>query len=192
MRIISGAARGKQLATFKGGTIRPTPDRVREAVFSILTSRCGSLAGLTVLDLFAGTGAMALEALSRGASRAVLVDKDDQALALIAGNLKSCAMTGQAEVLRGAAPGVLDRLPPGRRFDLIFLDPPYGQGLVETTLQALGDRELLVPGGVVCAESGRHDQIPERIGKLRRYDLRRYGITAVHFFEHADREAPPA
>ncbi len=189
MRIISGSLKGKGLARLQGDGIRPTPDRVREALFSILASRLGSFAGLRVLDLFAGSGALSLEALSRGAASAVLVDRNEQALRTIHANIAACRLAGQVEVIRGDALEILPRLARRSGFDLIFLDPPYGRGLVDAALRGLAEPGLLNPSGLICAETGRTEAVPDRCGDLFRIDTRNYGSTAVHLFAHDDREA---
>lgn len=181
MRIISGTAKGKRLSSFQGESIRPTPDRVREAVFSILVSRLGTLHGKSVLDLFAGTGAMAIEALSRGAERAVLVDQDPQANRLIAANLQSCGVAQKGSLVRGDVLRTLPRLA-GASYDLIFLDPPYRKGLLEETLQTIGSHALLAAGGIVCAESDRREEPPEEVGGLTLDQRRHYGSTAIHIY----------
>jgi 16S rRNA (guanine(966)-N(2))-methyltransferase RsmD len=189
LRVISGSAKGKRLAAFPGGTIRPTPDRVREALFSILHSRLGPLKGKTVLDLFAGTGAMALEALSRGCRRAILVDQSQQAERIISANLKTCGFEEQAAHIRGDVLQVLPRLKGDGPFDLIFLDPPYGRDMVSKIMKSLFDLELLAPEGIVCAESARDDAVPETIGELVRFDQRHYGSTSIHLFTRPEPEA---
>ena len=184
MRIISGTARGRRLATFAGQDIRPTPDRVREAVFSILFSRIGALAGMQILDLFAGTGAMALEALSRGADQALLIDNAPRAAALIRTNIDGCRFQERAAFRQADVARELPRLQ-GRTFDLIFLDPPYGRDLVPTTLAAVARLGLLAPDGIACAEAADGDAVPERIDGLERIDQRRYGSISVHLFSHS-------
>ena len=189
VRVISGSAKGKRLAAFPGGTIRPTPDRVREALFSILFSRLGPLEGKTVLDLFAGTGAMALEALSRGCRRAVLVDQSQEAARIIPANLKTCGLEERVTHIRADVLQILPRLKNEGPFDLIFLDPPYGRDLVPKVIKSACDLELLAPRGVVCAESARDDAVPETIGELIRVDERRYGSTSIHLFTRPESEA---
>jgi len=189
VRVISGSAKGKRLAAFPGGTIRPTPDRVREALFSILTSRMGSLEGKTALDLFAGTGAMALEALSRGCRRAVLVDQGAQAVRIISSNLKTCGFEELATLVRGDVLQVLPRLKGEGPFDLIFLDPPYGRDLVPKVVKSVSDLGLLTSEGILCAESAREDAVPETIGALVRFDQRHYGSTSIHLFTLPEPEA---
>lgn len=181
MRVISGTAKGRQLAPFPGREIRPTTDFIREAIFSILFSHFGALAGKKVLDLFAGTGAMGIEALSRGAAEAVFIEKNRQAAALIQRNLNHCALNAASRILAEDAVKALPRLK-GERFDLIFMDPPYGQGLLPPLLGLASDLEILSETGVVCAESGKKEDLPDVIGALTLFKKNRYGSTAVHFF----------
>lgn len=188
MRIISGLAKGKRLVSFKGEVIRPTPDRVREAIFSILYSRFGAFEGKTVLDLFAGTGAMGLEALSRGCRRAVLVDEGRQSATIIPANLKNCGLEESATYLRSDVLKAMDRFEGEGPFDLIFLDPPYGRGLVPAVVTAISERKLLAPDGLVCAESAAGDVVPDTLGDLIRIERRCYGSTTVHLFSHPEPE----
>ncbi len=189
MRIISGSARGKRLASFSGKDIRPTPDRVRESVFNILFSKTGAFNGKAVLDIFAGTGAMAIEALSRGARRAWLVDQGQQSARVIPTNLKNCEFQDRAVYIRSDFERALPRLENSGPFDVVFLDPPYGKGLVTEALSLIVKADLLAPGGMVCAESSGRDEVPERVGGLELLESRRYGTTAVHFYAHPDQEA---
>ena len=182
MRIISGSARGKRLAGFSGKKIRPTSDRVREAVFSILLSRLGTLDDLKVLDLFAGTGAMSLEALSRGARHAVLVDRNPEAAQVITTNLQSCRLTDRAVLIRSDIHSALPRLKTMAPFDLIFLDPPYNLGLAEETLTRVAESHLLSPQGILYAETEQKITLPENVGSLVLADRRRYGATAIHLY----------
>jgi len=189
MRIISGSARGKRLAGLTGSTIRPTPDRVREAVFSVIYSRLGDLAGIRVLDLFAGTGAMALEALSRGADRAVLVDSGRQSAAVLPANVAACGLDRQAVFLRSDVQKTLPRLANEGPFDLIFLDPPYGRNLTPAVISAVSELGLLAADGLLCAETALEDDIPDHVGRLFRIEKRCYGTTAVHLFGHREAES---
>ena len=182
MRIISGSAKGKRLSVLTGMDIRPTSDRVREAVFSILLSRFGTLDGRAVLDLFSGTGALSLEALSRGAARATLVDQGVQAARLIPKNIASCAFEQRATFLRGDILNTLPRLSREDPFNLIFLDPPYGRDLVPPTLAAIVRERLLAPGGLIVAETALQDLVPAVIDTLIRLEMRRYGSIAIHLF----------
>ncbi len=186
MRIISGQARGKRLTTFTGGTIRPTPDKVRGAVFSILFSRIGSMEGKRVLDLFAGSGAMGLEALSRGAASALLVDQSPQSAKVVVSNLRHCGFEDRAALMRAEVLAALPRLAKENVFDLIFLDPPYGQGLVDQVVGRISELKLLRPGGVVCAEAARQDEVSDTVGDLVQVDHRTYGATAVYLFMYPE------
>jgi len=182
MRIIGGTARGTKLAPFDGLPVRPTPDRVREAVFSILFSRIGALNGKRVADLFAGSGAMALEALSRGAASACLVEQDQRVLRLLAMNIKACRMSERTVLIQGRLPDALGQLAGHGPFDLVFLDPPYGQNLVPNVVAALCQTGLLAPSGLIIAETAEEDKLPDTIDHLARIDQRRYGSTTIHLY----------
>lgn len=189
MRITGGTARGRSLAGPKSGCalIRPTSDRVREALFSIIAAE---IPGSAVLDLYAGTGSFGLEALSRGAELAVFVDQAAQALELIHGNASRCMAGAQIALLRidlARPDGITrlkNRLPPGLRFDLVFLDPPYERKLAEQTLAAVGQGVLLRAGGLLIAEERNTARLPEQCGSLRLADQRSYGETGLWFYRH--------
>jgi len=186
MRIISGSCRGRKLlapGSRFAARVRPTSDRAREALFHIIRAR---LPGARVLDIFAGTGALALEALSRGAASALLVEQDAGVLELARRNIELCGFGVEARLLRRDCGGRLDfliSLVPAGGFSLVFLDPPYGRGLAEKTLTSLAAAGLLAPGALVVAETGRNEDLPDRIGDLQCRDRRVYGEAAVHFFE---------
>ncbi len=181
MRIISGTARGRQLATFSGKDIRPTPDRVREALFSILTSRFGSFHGLNILELFAGSGAQALEALSRGAKTATMVDSGSNAIRVITENIKRCGFEPNAKIIRQDVSTALPPLIASAPFDLILLDPPYNQNLLPTTIAKIEHLNLLAENGIICAESARDEKLPD-FGKLELIESRTYGSTRIHLY----------
>lgn len=181
MRVISGSLRGKRLVALKGDQVRPTPDRVKEALFSILNSRLGSFSGLTILDLFSGSGALAIEALSRGAIRACLVEKSTSAANTIHKNLENCHLLDRAEIIKKEVRQYIKECNPCF-FDLVFLDPPYGLGLAEKTLKDLEQGHLLSPGATVCAETGAGEDLPEKIGTLELFDQRSYGSVMIHFY----------
>jgi 16S rRNA (guanine(966)-N(2))-methyltransferase RsmD len=179
MRIISGSARGKRLAAFDGNCIRPTSDRVREALFSMLFSRLGDFSGRRILDLYAGSGALALEALSRGADHATLIDDGTQAAHLIEQNASTCQLQDKISLMRGQ---VLDKLALTRSsapFDLIFVDPPYDKGLLIPTLAKISELSLLAEDGIVCIELSSKETLPERVGHLQCVARRRYGASQV-------------
>jgi 16S rRNA (guanine966-N2)-methyltransferase len=180
VRVIAGAAKGRRLATIRTLALRPTPDRVREALFNILGVH---IDGAAILDLFAGSGAVGLEALSRGARQATFVEVHEPACRLIEKNLRLCSLYEQATVWRDDALNVLTTLKRrGQTFDLIFLDPPYRASLVEDALQLLGDGRLLSANGQVIAEHFFKRELPERYGKLRRVRVARFGDVALSFY----------
>lgn len=183
LRIISGSARGLALAGFSGKDIRPTPDRVREAVFSMIVSRLVGFSGLRVLDLFAGSGAMGLEALSRGAEQAVFVDSGSQSWSLIEKNLERCRMQDRSHVMRRNVNQALSELARGKsRFDLVFLDPPYDKGLVERTLVELVRSDLLADEALVVAESDLKEPQPETVAGLEKLNSRHFGRSRIELF----------
>lgn len=181
MRIIAGTAKGRALATPKDArTIRPTSDRVRQSLFNVLGQWCE---GEVVLDLFSGTGALALEALSRGAARAVLVDSGREGAALSRKNAADLGFGAQAEVLELPAARAIEAL--GKRaekFTLVFLDPPYAQRAIEDLLEALLAAGVLVEGARVVAEHSKKEPVAEAVGRLARLDQRTFGDTAVSIF----------
>ncbi len=189
MRITGGRARGHRLITPGGrdSGIRPTSDRVREALFSILGQRVRES---LVLDLFAGTGALGMEALSRGARHCVFVDRSARALATIRTNLHHCFPTRTATVLRGdlTRPGTLARvaagIPAGELFDLVFLDPPYKKNLAQRVLEMVDKAGILASGALVVAEEERSQKLPEATACLQLIDRRHYGGTGLWIYTH--------
>jgi 16S rRNA (guanine966-N2)-methyltransferase len=189
VRIISGSAKGKKLAGFSGTQIRPTSDRVREALFNILAHQLGSFTGKTVLDLFAGTGAMGLEAVSRGARVAFMVDWCSQAANLVEANAKACRIQEKVRFFRGDVLKKLPELTGSGPFDLIFLDPPYGMSQAESALAAIANLGLLAERGIVCAEVSARDELPEMAGNLNCILRRRYGSTLIVLYSITDTKA---
>jgi len=182
LRVISGKLKGKKLFSIKGLSLRPTSDRVREAIFDILQ---GSIDGSKVLDLFAGTGAMGIEALSRGAVFAVFVESSHDSLRALQRNLAESHLQGVAEVLsREVQSGIRFLARRGEKFDLIFLDPPYGKGLTRMTIEALAESPIAGPETLIVAEHAPEEGV-EEILDLERVDLRKYGGTRVSFFRKA-------
>ncbi len=180
MRVIAGDLKGQTLVAPRGWKVRPTSDRVREAIFSAL----GELvAGATVLDLYCGTGALAIEALSRGAERAVLVDRDTRPAL---GNVERLGLRERAELVRGDVGRWLTAIPEGRaapRFDLVFVDAPYR--LADRVAQDLNTHlpRLLASGGRAIVESGAGR--PLRIDSLESLRQRRYGAADVSIYVEA-------
>jgi 16S rRNA (guanine966-N2)-methyltransferase len=194
MRIVAGEFRGRRLRPVPEKGIRPTADRIREAVFNILGDR---VRGAVVLDLFAGTGALGLEALSRGAAEAVFVDRMDAALRTISRNLDDLGLANRSRVIRWDLSRNLGPLR-GRRpaFDLVFLDPPYGRGLLAPTISRLVAADCLTPGARLVAEHSTEESPPAAPGGPVATDRRRYGKTLVSFLDcdmgAVTRGTPPA
>jgi len=191
MRIIAGTARGRRLSSPGSGTfdIRPTSDRAREAVFNILA---GQVAGARVLDLFAGTGALGLEALSRGAESAVFVDKSHSAVSLIGKNIQLCGFWEKSVVLKRDLTRSLSFLQPytttAGGFSLVFIDPPYKTLLAETVILELGKEQIVSPGGLLVAESSAGGQLPTEISVFSLVDKRVYGEAGFWFYKKKDME----
>jgi 16S rRNA (guanine966-N2)-methyltransferase len=181
MRIVAGTARGRTLAAPKSDdVIRPTADRVRETVFNVLGQRCD---GLTVLDLFSGTGALGLEAVSRGAVKAVLVDRGREALQLCRQNADALRFGAQVEIIAGGALETIAALgKQGRVFELVFSDPPYALNAGVPVLEALAAAKVVGEGGVVVIEHGRDEGLPEQLAGFQRIDERDFGTAVVSIF----------
>jgi 16S rRNA (guanine966-N2)-methyltransferase len=190
-RIIGGSAKGRRLDVPRGRTTRPTSDRVREALFSSVEAWCGSLQGLRFLDLYAGSGAIGLEAWSRGAGVVTMVEQDRRTSALIAANARSVGLT-KAHVLIGPVRATLSR-PPAAPYDVVFLDPPYpvGDDEVLRTLEALHDHEWLVPGALVVVERSARGSAVAWPRGFRGDRERRYGETVL-WYGHASPAPGPA
>jgi 16S rRNA (guanine966-N2)-methyltransferase len=179
LRVISGNLKGRRLFSLKGQRLRPTSDRVKEAIFDILQDQ---IRGGKVLDLFAGTGALGIEALSRGARLAVFVEGNTRSLGALHRNIEECGLKERADVLGRevwTAIGILEGR--GDSFELIFLDPPYGKGLARRALEALSRSSIVGPGTVVVAEHSLTEKL-DSLPSLQRVDERRYGSTQVSFF----------
>jgi len=186
MRIIAGAFKGRVLAPVKGRT-RPTAAKVREAIFDILGS---AVLEVKVLDLFAGTGALGIEALSRGAAQAVFVEDQPAALKGLRRNLEALGLKDLSVVLPLPVAAALKKLAAqGARFSLVFLDPPYREGAA-ATLAALAASGLLSPQALVVAEHSRRETLPEAGFGLARQTLRRYGDTQVAIYLALDNSEP--
>ena len=179
LRIIGGRLRGKKLYSAPGTLTRPTADRVREAIFNILASE---VIGARVLDLFAGTGCLGLEALSRGAEYAVFIDNHPLPISVIRKNIIACRFEAVVQVLRCDLRHDATRLSvAGDGFDLVFMDPPYNQGLVEPTLARLDTIGLLKKDAIVMVEHTPLEPIGENITPFVVNDQRKYGKTLVSF-----------
>jgi 16S rRNA (guanine966-N2)-methyltransferase len=186
LKIIAGRHRGRAIAAPEGLNTRPTSSRAREALFNILTHAdwradgTSPLVDARVLDAFAGSGALGLEALSRGAAHATFLDSDPTAVKLIGENLRKLGEAGAAKVVRADA----TRPPPSREgCDLIFLDPPYKSGLAAPTLAALADAGWISPGAIAAVEIGNAEDLVPPTG-FEAIDERRYGAAKIVILRH--------
>ena len=182
MRIVGGMLRGRPIRTPPGADTRPTSDRAREAIFNILAHApwAPALEDARILDLFAGSGAMGLEALSRGAASCLFVEQAEPALAAIRANLEALAASGRARLLRQDATRLSRRPEQEAPFDLAFLDPPYGKGLGEAALLALGAGGWLAEGAIAVLERAADEPRLDLPG-FELLDQRRYGAAQVAF-----------
>ena len=177
MRVITGSARGRRLKELEGMETRPTTSKVKEGLFSIIQF---DIEGRRVLDLFAGTGQLGIEALSRGAAEAVFVEKRMDALRIVRENLALCQLQDKARVHAGDAMAYLRS---GEKFDLIFLDPPYGADLLEQALETIAAFDICRAHGIIVAESAADKTLPALAPPYRLYREYRYGqikLTVFH------------
>jgi 16S rRNA (guanine966-N2)-methyltransferase len=191
MRITGGQARGRRLIGPKGRCLRPTSDLVREALFQILHARLEfSWESCSVLDLFAGTGALGIEALSRAVRKVVFVDHHRSSIDLIRRNLSLCGFSERAKVVRADirnSPKSLDRVLKYGPFNLIFADPPYSHGLGKKALEWVAKTSVLVSGGWMVIEEFKGEELPYTVmsgseSSLQFVDSRRYGQTELWFY----------
>ncbi len=180
MRIITGTARGRPLKCPRGTRVRPTPDRVREAIFSIIGQR---VQGAVVLDLFAGTGALGLEALSRGAEHTVFVERDRTALRFLRDNIDNCGFKDRSRVVKSPVVPYLNSAELPDDIGLIFADPPYRSGEGIKALLALSKRAKSLSRGLIVYEYAPADEADPVPGNLAVVDRRNYGDTSVMFLE---------
>ncbi|MDX5324147.1 MAG: 16S rRNA (guanine(966)-N(2))-methyltransferase RsmD [Exiguobacterium sp.] len=187
MRVISGERKGTRLKAVPGSATRPTTDKVKESLFNIIGPY---FAGGDALDLYAGSGGLGIEALSRGCDHAVFVDKQTKAIQTIQENLRVTRYEANATVYRQDARQALDELiTSGRAFKLIFMDPPYHAAEHETFLQLIEANHLLTDNGVVVCEHGSETELPERVGRLEKIKVQRYSdVITISFYEYASTE----
>jgi 16S rRNA (guanine966-N2)-methyltransferase len=182
MRVIAGSARGLRLSAPSGMQTRPTADRVKEALFSIIASR-RELAGARILDVCAGTGSLGIEALSRGAAWCCFIEQDRPVLGILEKNLAKAGLADRGECLAlDAITGIKRLSRQGKTFDIVFLDPPYLSNLYATVPEALSSLPLLSGEALLVAECSARIPLAQRYDTLVRIDRRVYGETALEFF----------
>ncbi|MBP1635373.1 MAG: rsmD [Acidobacteria bacterium] len=187
MRVIAGEFKGRRLAAPTWPGLRPTSDRLKEAIFAILAP---FLAGARVLDGFAGSGALGIEALSRGAASVVFVELDGRAAGLIARNLAHCRIADGYVMIRAEFTRALRQLPADRRFDLVLLDPPYDVADLASVVEAAAGRTA--PGGALVLEHATRRDAPARVGGFTAVRQVKAGDSAVTFYREAPADAPAA
>lgn len=183
MRIITGKFKGRKLKSLGGDRVRPTSDRVKESLFSILRPQ---ISDANFLDLCAGSGNIGIEAVSQGASKATFVDKSSKSIAIIKQNLAKCNLSPKSPkitVIRSSAKQAITILAKqGEVFDFIYFDPPYDSDIYVETLQEIDDKEVLTNEGLIIAEHSQNRELPELVGELYLEDIRKYGKTKLSFY----------
>ena len=191
MRIISGSARGRRLLSPKNSLIRPTADRVKESLFNILNGLIACYDNCRTLDIFAGTGNLGIEALSRGAAYAFFIDNHKESVALVIKNLRMLGFDDRGRVIEREALSALRSLDKMKApFQLVFIDPPYRQGLAERVMQFLATSALIDGNSLVIVEISSNELLPTAFDNLREFDRRVYGDTAIVFFRRMPEENP--
>lgn len=180
MRIIAGSAKGKTIKCRKGDETRPTLDRVKESLFSILMPH---IEGAIVLDLFSGTGNIALEAISRGAKRAVMIERDKEALRVIIENVNSLGFEDQCRAYKNETERAVEILGKKReKFDIIFMDPPYKDEVCAKVIRKIEKSEILAEEGIIICEHHKYEDMPLEISEYKKIDERSYGKKTITFY----------
>lgn len=182
MRIIAGDAKNKRIKSQKGHMVRPTMARIKEALFNIIKPY---ISDASFLDLYSGTGSIALEALSRGAKRAIMIEKNNDALKIIIQNVNSMGFEDRCRAYRNEADRAIEILEKKReKFDIIFMDPPYTQEFCEKSIKKVESTDILKKDGILIAEHHLHERLPEEIGELKKVDERDYGGKVLSFYTY--------
>lgn len=183
LRVISGSAKGHRLKSLEGLSARPTADRVKESLFNILANDI-DIRHATILDLFAGTGSLGIEALSRGAKFAIFVERNAEATKIIHENLLHTKLHLYAKIITVDCGDYIRRLPnKSDKFDIIFMDPPYSKELVTPILRLIWEKQLLKKEGVIVIETDKHDSLPEIVEDFVLVRSRKYGRTVISIYK---------
>lgn len=181
MRIIAGSLKGRIIKTVKGLTVRPMLNQIRESLFSILGSR---LREATIIDCFAGSGGIGLEAVSRGASKVIFFEQNRQVAKVLRSNIEKCGVLSEATLIIGTLPSAL-RVVKGD-VDIVFLDPPFGNAVGQKTLKAVSTSNWLKKGALVIFRGPKEEELSDTYHPLHRYDQRIYGRSTLHFFRKTE------
>lgn len=180
MRIISGMRRGHKLFEFEGDDVRPTTDRVKESIFNLIQS---FVPGSACLDMFAGSGALSMEALSRGAQHAVIIDADKRSIDIIKKNVTSLKFSEYCDIINMSCFDYMDKAK--EKFDIIFLDPPYNKGFIEPVLRGILEHDILADEGIIVLESDDTD-FHDEYAPLSVYRQRKYGRTYITVYKKSE------
>ena len=180
MRVISGKARGLKLNAPKDDRVRPTTDRVKESLFNIINSY---VLDSRVLDLFAGTGSLGIECLSRGAEKCVFSDLSRDSIKIINSNIEKARVKSESTVINGDYKDTISSMGGKNEvFDIIFMDPPYYEGLFIDCIERIEKANILDGDGIIVVEHDKKDVLPETVGKIERFKEKKYGITLLSFY----------
>ncbi|MGL4913795.1 MAG: 16S rRNA (guanine(966)-N(2))-methyltransferase RsmD [Romboutsia sp.] len=181
MRVISGKVRGLKLNTPKNEDVRPTTDRVKESLFNMINQY---IMESNVLDLFAGTGSLGIECLSRGAKKCTFVDISQESIELTKSNIKKARVENESIILKSDFKDAIGKLKlQGNKFDVIFMDPPYYKNMFIDALEKIDNAELLDEEGIIVIEHDSKEDFPENIGRLEKYKSKKYGSTTITFYK---------
>ena len=178
MRVVAGKARGLKLRTIEGDSTRPTKDMVKEALFSIIYDK---IQDSVFLDLFAGSGAIGIEALSRGAKEAFFIDVNKECTKIIEENISKAKMMEYSTIYNLDYNTALDKLM-NIKFDVIFIDPPYNKGIGLKAIENISEKNILADDGIIVYETDEIEDIPEKIGRYKRYNYKKYGRNILNFY----------
>jgi 16S rRNA (guanine(966)-N(2))-methyltransferase RsmD len=181
LRVISGKARGLKLDTHKNLDVRPTTDRVKESLFNIINPY---IRESNILDLFAGTGSLGIECLSRGAKNCVFVDKSKDSIGIVKSNVKKARVENESTILNLDFKTAIDRLNvQNKKFDIIFMDPPYYKNMFIDALSNIDNSDLLSEDGIIVVEHDTKDKFIDKIGRLEKSKEKKYGNTTLTFYK---------
>lgn len=182
MRITSGILKNKKIKSREGRETRPTLERIKEAIFSIIGDK---VVDSRFLDLYSGTGNMGIEALSRNAKRTIFIENNQEALRIIIENINDCKLENKSRAYKNDVLRAIEILSrKNEKFDIIFMDPPYKENLTEKTLMHISDFSLLDDDGIVISEHSIYEKIPDIVGKLVKYDERDYNKKIISFYKY--------